>query len=147
MGSSSCSTGGTADADGPKDYERSLRAFEHAHTAAAEQLARDLSAKLRAIRLLEFDCSDNNIFAVTSPIPVPLTVMSSARHTAIRHVASAWLVGGEPKRQPGRVAKRVSTGRSSFPVSMRRFPGSSLVARRSSLILVRDYLVVTRRKR
>jgi hypothetical protein len=49
------------EADGPEDYERSMKAFGHAHEAAAEQLARDLSAKLREIRLLEFTCSDPNV--------------------------------------------------------------------------------------
>jgi hypothetical protein len=41
------------EADGPEDYERSLKAFWETHQAAIEQLPRYLAEKLREIRLVE----------------------------------------------------------------------------------------------
>lgn len=43
-------------ADGPEDYERSVRAFQHDHEAAMEEFAGHLAGKLREIRLVEFTC-------------------------------------------------------------------------------------------
>ncbi|HEY6278336.1 MAG TPA: hypothetical protein VIX86_18625 [Streptosporangiaceae bacterium] len=43
-------------ADGPDDYERSVRAFQHDHEAAMEEFADHLAGKLREIRLVEFTC-------------------------------------------------------------------------------------------
>jgi Arc/MetJ-type ribon-helix-helix transcriptional regulator len=42
------------EADGPEDYERSLKAFVDTHLAGMEQLPSYLSEKLREIRILEF---------------------------------------------------------------------------------------------
>ncbi len=43
-------------ADGPEDYERSVREFNHTHQEAMEQFAGYLAGKLREIRLVEFTC-------------------------------------------------------------------------------------------
>ena len=42
------------EADGPEDYERSLKAFVDTHRAAIEQLPSYLAEKLREIRIVEF---------------------------------------------------------------------------------------------
>ena len=42
------------EADGPEDYERSLKAFVDTHLAGMEQLPSFLAGKLREIRILEF---------------------------------------------------------------------------------------------
>jgi Arc/MetJ-type ribon-helix-helix transcriptional regulator len=42
------------EADGPEDYERSLKAFVDTHLAGMEQLPSYLAGKLREIRILEF---------------------------------------------------------------------------------------------
>ncbi|MGI8447753.1 MAG: hypothetical protein ACR2MP_11360, partial [Streptosporangiaceae bacterium] len=42
------------EADGPEDYERSLKAFADTHLAAIEQLPSYLAEKLREIRIVEF---------------------------------------------------------------------------------------------
>ena len=43
-------------ADGPEDYERSVREFQHDHEAAMDAFAGHLAGKLREIRLVEFTC-------------------------------------------------------------------------------------------
>ena len=43
-------------ADGPEDYERSVREFQHDHEAAMDDFAGHLAGKLREIRLVEFTC-------------------------------------------------------------------------------------------
>jgi hypothetical protein len=44
------------DADGPDDYERAVRAFQHDHEAAIEEFVGHLARKLREIMLVEFTC-------------------------------------------------------------------------------------------
>ena len=41
-------------ADGPADYERSMREFQHDHEAAMEQFADHMALKLREISQVEF---------------------------------------------------------------------------------------------
>jgi len=43
-------------ADGPDDYERAVREFQHDHQAAMEEFAGHLAGKLREIALVEFTC-------------------------------------------------------------------------------------------
>ncbi|MGH3149319.1 MAG: hypothetical protein ACRDOB_01115, partial [Streptosporangiaceae bacterium] len=49
------------DADGPEDYDRSLKAFEDTHQAAIEQFPRYLAEKVREIMRVDFTFSDNPV--------------------------------------------------------------------------------------
>ena len=54
-------------ADGPDDYERSMREFQHDHEAAMEQFADHMAGKLREICQVEFTPEKPSTATATAP--------------------------------------------------------------------------------
>ena len=54
-------------ADGPDDYERSMREFQHDHEAAMEQFADHMAGKLREISQVEFTPEKPSTATATAP--------------------------------------------------------------------------------